>query len=348
MTRIRQIIQRHTSPKLQILALLALFGAFTGNASEPLEARSAGQALEARANKHGVEVIIQIDPGEVILDQDLLLTIRATAPTDSQLQMPAVHNRLQGFDIVSAFDSPVVETPDGKRIYERTLRLTPMIAERYRIAPMAIAISRPQQAARNSDPTVFLLTPPITLNTVSPYPDELDDSPRAAVDPLYVRPSWRDITGYAMLLVFIILVASVLFKLASKIKRRIKIAMLPPVERALHDLQLLINENLPAKGQTKTFYIRITAIIRRYIEKRYHIRAPEQTTEEFLAQAASSSAFDQVAISKLQPFLEAADRVKFAGWSPNTQIIETTVNTAQEYLTSESAQPDQKTKEDQR
>ena len=44
----------------------------------------------------------------------------------------------------------------------------------------------------------------------------------------------------------------------------------------------LLAENLPAQGLVKEFYLRLTGIVRQYVEDTTGIRAPEQTTEEFL------------------------------------------------------------------
>jgi hypothetical protein len=50
-------------------------------------------------------------------------------------------------------------------------------------------------------------------------------------------------------------------------------------------------ENLPARGAFKEFYLRLTGIVRQYIEGTTGIRAPEQTTEEFLRDVRSSNTF---------------------------------------------------------
>jgi hypothetical protein len=58
-------------------------------------------------------------------------------------------------------------------------------------------------------------------------------------------------------------------------------------------LALLLAENLPGRGLVKAFYLRLTGIVRQYVEDTTGIRAPEQTTEEFLRDMRSSTAFPQ-------------------------------------------------------
>ena len=55
-----------------------------------------------------------------------------------------------------------------------------------------------------------------------------------------------------------------------------------PEEIAQAALARLLAENLPARGLVKEFYLRLTGIVRQYVEDTTGIRAPEQTTEEFL------------------------------------------------------------------
>ena len=78
----------------------------------------------------------------------------------------------------------------------------------------------------------------------------------------------------------------------------------------------LLAENLPAHGLVKEFYLRLTGIVRQYVEDTTGIRAPEQTTEEFLRDMRSSSVFPADRSARLAEFLEAADLVKYAGQEP--------------------------------
>jgi hypothetical protein len=81
-----------------------------------------------------------------------------------------------------------------------------------------------------------------------------------------------------------------------------------PLEVALAALRRLREENLPVE----VFYTRLSNIVRQYIEGRFGLRAPERTTEEFLAEAA----LPEQHMKLLRPFLEECDLVKFAKFQP--------------------------------
>ena len=59
--------------------------------------------------------------------------------------------------------------------------------------------------------------------------------------------------------------------------------------------------------------------MRDYLERRYDIRAPELTTEEFLLVASRAAALSDEHRALLSAFLERCDRVKFAGYRPDAE-----------------------------
>src|SRR4030095_4843522 len=73
-------------------------------------------------------------------------------------------------------------------------------------------------------------------------------------------------------------------------RRRQRAAAVPLVQRPAHMLALAALEHLQRQdliGQERIeeFYVRVSTILRRYVELRFGLRAPEQTTEEFLVSA---------------------------------------------------------------
>jgi hypothetical protein len=60
------------------------------------------------------------------------------------------------------------------------------------------------------------------------------------------------------------------------------------------------------------FSIRVSDILRQYISAQYNLHAPEQTSQEFLAEAAKSPHFTGADKDLLADFLERCDLIKFA------------------------------------
>ena len=86
--------------------------------------------------------------------------------------------------------------------------------------------------------------------------------------------------------------------------------------RALRELDDLAARQLPQKGLVLDFYVLLSDAVRRYVEGRFGIRAPEQTTKEFLQAARHHPAIREDHQRMLAAFLRAADMVKFAAQRP--------------------------------
>jgi hypothetical protein len=86
------------------------------------------------------------------------------------------------------------------------------------------------------------------------------------------------------------------------------VALPTPYEIAMRALQQLRAENAPVE----VFYTRLSDIVRRYIEGQFGLRAPERTTEEFLAEATLPAQH----MALLGAFLRESDLVKFARHQP--------------------------------
>jgi hypothetical protein len=86
----------------------------------------------------------------------------------------------------------------------------------------------------------------------------------------------------------------------------------PPWERALRELDRLAKEDLLDKGRVREYYYRLSDILRRYIEARFSLMAPERTTEEFIKMMQSEPGFTKERQSILERFLRECDLVKFA------------------------------------
>lgn len=107
---------------------------------------------------------------------------------------------------------------------------------------------------------------------------------------------------------------------------------IPPHERAFRELRALLDEELIAKGRIKEFFFRLTFVVRTYIERRFGLRAPEQTTEEFLPTAAGSGLLSPAHQQLLKDFLDYADLVKYAAYMPGVKDIENSFNAARRFI----------------
>jgi hypothetical protein len=160
-----------------------------------------------------------------------------------------------------------------------------------------------------------LYTQPIKVNIVSPNIDSAKDI-RKIKDIMLLPLSKDEIFSY--LFISFILLGIVLFMYFIYIKYirketlfdREKPEDLPHVV-ALQGLKVVENENLWQMGKVKEYYDRISDILRIYIEKRFGLKAMEQTTAQLLNSMHEIQLPDYV-IHDMEQILSKSDLAKFA------------------------------------
>jgi hypothetical protein len=222
----------------------------------------------------------------------------------------------------------------GRRWKELHARLTPLPAARYRLAPMALAWSdsSAQPPARGWIQTASLVIP------AEPLPATAGVARADMAPPIRIPPSLRALAPWILAVAAIAALAGAGWFLARRIRRAIQLRRMSPRERALLELAGLIARGLIASGEVKAFYFELTMIVRRYIERRHAIRAPEQTTEEFLAAARRNPRFNPAVLERLRAFLEAADLVKYAARRPDPADVDRALETARTYISADEAE----------
>jgi hypothetical protein len=146
-----------------------------------------------------------------------------------------------------------------------------------------------------------------------------------ARDNSLIRPApfpWLKVLGY------VVLAAAVVMAILKTYRRyaQKKSAPPPPPEPAhlwaWRAIQALIEDQEKGELNNEEFVDRLTGILRHYIEKRFKLQAPEQTTEEFLNQGLQKQPQLQQHMEVLEQFLSYADLIKFAGQQANTEDVQ--------------------------
>lgn len=280
-----------------------------------------------------VQLSVSAEPGRVQLHRDIALSIRITAPSEVDVELPPLNDRLKGFELNGQFEEEAFEK-DGKRVRQLRALLKPVLADEYRLAPLAV---RYTDKSRSPAETRWFPTRPMVFEYVPPVQGDSAADIHENLQPVWIRPSLRSALWAALGLLAAGGLGYLLWRLIRKAQRRIRILRMSPRERALHELKELLEKNLIGQDRIKEFYLELTMIVRRYIERQHSIRAPEQTTEEFLAAATAYPRFSPEVIRKLRAFLEAADLVKFAAHHPDTADVNRSTATAREYIETDSA-----------
>jgi hypothetical protein len=95
---------------------------------------------------------------------------------------------------------------------------------------------------------------------------------------------------------------------------------LPPAEEALEALRALQDEDLPGEGRIKEHYVRLSWILRNYVERRWHLPALEETTGMLRHTMLGSGRIDDGIVERIIEVQRSADLAKFAKHRPQANI----------------------------
>ena len=105
----------------------------------------------------------------------------------------------------------------------------------------------------------------------------------------------------------------------------------PPHIVALKKLEKIRTEKLWQNGKEKLFYTGITDAVREYIEKRYSVRAMEQTSTEIM-ESLKDKKIEEKVLSDLGTMFSTSDLVKFAKHTPGAEENEKAIPAAVNFV----------------
>ena len=161
-----------------------------------------------------------------------------------------------------------------------------------------------------------------------PVTGEMEVNPRKDLPPL----SWR-LVGLSLLALLAAAAALYgLYALSRYLARRVREHRMSPIERAWAELARLMKKGLPKRGRYKDFYVELTMVVRRYVQRQHGVVAPHLTTEEFFDATRNSPSFPQSTLDELIDFLRRSDMVKFAGVEATPEMAESATQSAKTYI----------------
>lgn len=315
--------RRHAAAVLAALALAAC----SPTAREPA-------GVETTATQGPVTVTVSARPAEVEVGRRVTLTIDVAAEAAVVVEMPQVGETLGDFAVRDARTPP--DVPDGDvRRQRHTYELDTFAPGQVEIPSLTVAFT---DARSDGDPVEGEATTEalaITVRSVLAEGDEaadFRDIRDAVAVPGAATPAARRLMLALGALALVAAAAIAAWVLRGK---RVEAAA-PPVPahvRALLDLEELEAGRLPARALFHEYYVRLSGIVRVYIERRFGLMAPERTTDEFLAEAQRSPQLSLEHKALLEHFLRAADMVKFARYDPSVGEADDAMAAARGFVT---------------
>jgi hypothetical protein len=206
---------------------------------------------------------------------------------------------------------------DDRETTTATIEFSSFVIGEHRIGTNTLTLLSPE--GRES----VLLFPDLTINVVSiltnPPPELADLKPPAK---LRGWP-WLRVIWIMLAVTLLALLAALLIRRWLSRPEKLSVTrLLPAHEIALTALDALRRRGHIERGEFEPFYVELSAIVRVYLEDRFKLHAPEQTTEEFIRSSSQSNALSLEHRQLTQEFLEQSDLVKFARFEPSAQDME--------------------------
>ena len=276
------------------------------------------------AENEGIEFKVESETTAIDPAKSVFLRMELKVPHDRTAQMPDLRDRVVGFSLAEDFAEEPVRGKDGSTTQVTNWRLVPEpCAEVYKLKPFAVKASPKIFSARSDEGRYSFVAGPIYFENPAarePVTGAMECDPQKDLPPL----SWKLVGWIAAALTAAALLVAGLWLLVKYLVRRVKEHRMSPIERAWVELDRLLKKGLPGRGRYKDFYVELTMVVRRYIQRKYGIKAPHMTTEEFLRAAKPSD--------ELRKFLESADMVKFAGVEATPEMADDATDSARAYL----------------
>ncbi len=282
------------------------------------------------------EVVVRlvVEKASIRASDSLTLRLEAEAPEDRQLRFPSLEGELEDFLLSSSEIAPARLTGEGRVVIEGTYELDPLTTGELALPVLAVGHWGAGETERDAQ---WIETEPVTVQVESLFTDDENVELRDIAEPEAMPlPTWWWV-ALGMSLLGIAILSYWLWR-RHRLKPPPPAPVTPPNEIALGEIDALLGEDLIAAGRHKLFYLKLSEILRRYIEARFGLRAPERTTEEFLQELQPERSFSPQHKELLRDFLTHADLVKFAEYTPTRESGEEAATRCRRFV-NETAPP---------
>ncbi len=277
------------------------------------------------------QVVSALDPDKIFIGEHVTLSYTVEIPAEATLQMPAfdemINEKIELLDYGNT-DTLATDKEDSIRL-QRNLRITSWEEGFHAIAPFEFYL------IQNTD-TIILESEPLLLD-VEPFSMEEHTDLKDIKGILSAPVTLAELKYYILGVVVLAVLVWLILTYWRKRKKQPEPATIwekpdvPAHIAAISSLEQLRAQKLWQQGKTKEYYITLTDIMRRYLEKRYGVKALEMTTAEIMHAMNDKPGMKENGES-LQQILSLADLVKFAKYQPHATDNEMSMDAAFEFV----------------
>ena len=267
----------------------------------------------------GVEATI--DSIQMLIGQQVHVTLTATTPVDATVVFPTYKSREQlvaGVEVLTVSEEKK-ETMDGGQRLSRIYTLTSFDGNLYYLPPFKVKVNGKEYQSKSLALKVMEVDVDTTKMNQFFGPKDVQDNP-------FQWSDWSLVFWLSVLLLVLLGVAAYLYVRLRDNKPLIKsfklVKRLLPHQKAMKEIEQIKADKMVSSENQKEYYTKLTDTLRRYIEERYKFSAMEMTSSEIIERLTQDG--DQKSLDVLRQLFTTADLVKFAKYS--TLINENDMN----------------------
>jgi hypothetical protein len=285
----------------------------------PATARLTGE----RVGKDGLEIRLS---GEV------QLTLEVEGKPPLEVELPAKITPSEAWKATPAGPPATTPLAGGRVRWRQTLDLEPLQKGKHPLPLEPLRFREGTGPWQEAAWKPFLVV--VTTEVIKPDVGEARDI--TSIEELPSEPAWpvwlpAMIVGLAAL--GLLLIVWLLWR------RRPLALALSADKAALRELERLAALRLATARDVERYHTRLSAVVRRYLERRFQLPASRQTTAEFLDALRHSPQLPAGQQALLRDFLERCDLGKFAPVTPGPQECRTAAELARRLIETPSSSP---------
>ena len=287
----------------------------------------------------GISATASVDSTTYLVGDYIHYKVKVEYDKNIKLLTPLIQDSLRNVDIIKTFN-PVYTEKGGKKSAVFDFTLSKYDSANITIPPINIYYRVGKDTLNNSgvdtsDATLkFVQANPVQFK-VCLVKVNLQKDIKDVKEPQKIPLDWKIILLW--ILIGLIVLAALYYFYRRYKQKKVgqpivkKVIKLPSHVIALNSLRALDEKKLWQNGKIKEYHSEITEIIRRYFSERFGLHALELTTSETM-QLLRSTKETEIIRDITENFLNNADMVKFAKFSPMSSVNEEMMKQANEIV----------------
>lgn len=264
-----------------------------------------------------IEASILLQPKEVLIGQPADLQITVSVPVDGLLIWPGKEElEAQNIEILRFGVIDTLEHIDEKITMQQKHRITAWEEGYIPIPALEFAFISEKDTIKFESKAQLFEVKGVEVDMQKAYRD---------IKPLFGFPrTFREILPYILAIIGISLIILLIILFLKNQKKPVQEPTIwekpevPAHIAAISSLETLRQKELWQKGEIKAHHSELTAILRKYLYKRFHLDAIEMTTGEILKYI-PEHVEEKALQNEFKLIFELADMVKFAKFKPDDQ-----------------------------